>query len=318
MADDRACPACNSTGPHRRHIASGKEAIGGGPLEVLVCATCRARFQPCVPTEAELARWYDYMGHIPANSQTSPLLDRRLGRVLTVFDEVRQTGRLLEIGCGGGVLVRAASARGWQVFGTEISPSCATLLRPLLGMRLFEGTVLEAPFENESFDGVMMIEVIEHLVDPLPYLIAIRRLLRPGGRLFMTTPNAGGASARLLGPHWQAYTGEHLSYFEADSMKALLERAGLSLVQVKTSNVDLVKLAWSMRPRLWRRGPAPAFVPRSTTAEARTPVAAPAARSTTRNTRLTAAVLDAAIEAVNHVTDFVRLGDTMRIIARRS
>jgi SAM-dependent methyltransferase len=314
--DDRACPACGSGGPHRRHHAPGKEAIGGGPLELLTCASCGAQFQPRVPTEAELGRWYDYMGHIAVNSQTSPLLDRRLARLVAVFDEVRQTGRLLEIGCGGGLLVRAASARGWEVWGTEISPSCASLLRPVMGDRIFHGTVVEAPFPSESFDGAAMIEVIEHLVDPLPYLLSIRRLLRPGGRLFLTTPNVAGASARVLGTRARAYMSEHLTYFDPRSMTSLLTRAGFDSVEVSTTNADLVTYAWQMRPRLFRR-PAPPPVPRSTTAEARTPIAVTVAPAPTRASALKATLLDAAIETVNHVTDFVGLGDTLKIVARR-
>jgi SAM-dependent methyltransferase len=298
-------------------VLPGKEAIGGGPFELDACAACGARFQPRTPTEAELSRYYDYMGHIPVNSHLSPLLDRRLGRQVALFDAVRRTGRLLEIGCGGGLLVRVASARGWQVWGTEISPSCASMLRPQMGERLFQGTVLEAPFDDESFDGAAMIEVIEHLTDPLPYLVAVRRLLRPGGRLFVTTPNAGGASARVLGKHWRAYTGEHLSYFDPRSMTALLERAGFGKIEVHTSNFDLVSYAWSMRPRLLRRGPAAVPVPRSTTTEARTPIVAPTVAPATRGGALKAAVADAAIETMNRMTDLARIGDTLKIVAQR-
>jgi 2-polyprenyl-3-methyl-5-hydroxy-6-metoxy-1,4-benzoquinol methylase len=315
--DERPCPACAAAGPHPRHLAPGKEAIGGEPLELARCSSCSARFQPRVPTEAELARWYDYMGHIPVNLQSSPLLDRRLARLVAVFDDVRRTGRLLEIGCGGGLLVRAAIARGWQVWGTEISPSCVALLQPLLGARLYQGTVVEAPFERDSFDAVAMIEVIEHLVDPLPYLVAVRRLLRPGGRLFLTTPNAVGAAGRVLGTRWRAYTGEHLNYFDRHSIAVLLERAGFAAPDVTTSNVDLLSFARSMWPQLINRRAPPASPPRSTTAASRPPAAMPVAMPVTRAAAFKASLLDAAIETVNHAANFLRLGDTLRVVAER-
>ena len=79
--------------------------------------------------------------------QTSPLSTRRLdshGAHLRRRSQLQC--RLLEVGCGGGLFVRSAIAAGWEVWGTEISPSCAAALRPLIGARLHQGTIETAPF----------------------------------------------------------------------------------------------------------------------------------------------------------------------------
>jgi 2-polyprenyl-3-methyl-5-hydroxy-6-metoxy-1,4-benzoquinol methylase len=308
----RACPACASPGPHALTVVDGKEAIGGAPLVLALCADCGASFQPHTPSAEELARWYDYMGHNPLNVHVSPLIARRMARIVSTFDGCRQTGQLLEVGCGGGVFVRSAIAAGWQVWGTEISPSCVALLRPLLGEQLHQGSVLDAPFAPGSFDGAAMIEVLEHLEDPGAYLDAIRRLLRPGGRLFLTTPNAHGSAARLLGHRWRAFTNEHLNYFARESLLRLLARHGFEDLRVTATNLDLLALAVDQRHRLrFRRASARATTP------AVVPTVPPVAPPTSGRAELRARVADLAIEALNRVATTTRLGDTLRVVAHR-
>jgi 2-polyprenyl-3-methyl-5-hydroxy-6-metoxy-1,4-benzoquinol methylase len=279
------------------------------------------RFQPTTPTAAELARWYDYMGHNPRNVAVSPLVARRVQRIVETFADSRQTGQLLEIGCGGGIFVRAASAAGWQVWGTEISPSCVELLRPILGERLHQGSVLDVPFPAGSFDGVAMIEVVEHLDDPGAYLQAIRRLLRPGGRLLLTTPNAGGSAARVLGHRWRAVTDEHLNYFGRASLVHLLDRHGFDTVRVAATNLDLLAMAAEQGQRLRRAGGSrwkvsPGVPPSFPAAE---PSGAPGlAPPSTMSAALRVRAADLAIELLNRFATTSRLGDTLRIVAQRA
>jgi SAM-dependent methyltransferase len=311
--NERVCPACGRTDGRTRSVAVGKVTMGGGRLEILHCE-CGAAFQPRVPTDEELARWYDYMGQNPVNFQTTPLIRRRLSRIVDGFEAVRHNGRLLEVGCGGGLFVRAATARGWEVWGTEISPSCLAELRPLLGNRLYEGSVETVPFPEASFDGATMVEVVEHLGDPLRYLEAIHRLLRPGGRLFLTTPNARGVSGRVLGTDWRAFADEHLSYFDIRSIRRLLERAGFDDVQVLTTNFDLMSLTEDLRRRLPNlpRKSAVRPVERGPASDA-----ASSSRATSSRVELMAGALDIAIEAANRVARVSRMGDTLKVAARR-
>jgi SAM-dependent methyltransferase len=314
----RGCPACGARPQERAEVVvAGKLAIDGGPLTLVRCDRCGARFQPVVPSVDELARWYDYMAHIPANVETSPLLARRLRRMLSAFEPVRRSGRLLEVGCGGGLFVRTATAAGWEVWGTEVSPSCAAILRPLLGDRLYQGTIEEAPFPLATFDGVALIEVIEHLPDPSVYVAAIARLLRPGGRLYMTTPNAAGSAAHVLGTRWRAFTNEHLNYFDRRSLALLLDRHGFSDLRVTASNLDLLVLATDRARRLLRAKRPAGSVGAPTSLIA--PAAAPSNGTTNhdRSAHRRAQLADLAIEAVNRIASATRLGDTLRVIATR-
>jgi 2-polyprenyl-3-methyl-5-hydroxy-6-metoxy-1,4-benzoquinol methylase len=273
-------------------------------LRLATCADCSARFQPFVPNTQELARWYDYMGHVEQLVTPTPLLERRLDRIVRTLEPLRSTVRVLEIGPGGGLFVKAAMRRGWEVHATEISPSCCQRLSPLLGPRLHQGEVLTAPFAKSSFDAVVMIEVIEHLIDPYEYLTKIFDLLRAGGGLFLTTPNFRGASGRVLGTEWRIVADEHLNYFDASTVDRLLRRAGFSSVSSKTSNLDRQSLRALARLKPATPAPVQRTLP---------PVARTAAGS--RTATLKAAVADQLIEASNRVLASLRLGDTLRSLA---
>ena len=94
------------------------------------------------------------------------------------------------------------------------------------------GPLEEADFPAAGFDAVVMWDVIEHLWDPMTAMRTVARLLRPGGRLCLSTPNAGSAMARLLGRRWAFMTPpEHLGFFNQQSMARLLDSAGMELNQ---------------------------------------------------------------------------------------
>lgn len=83
--------------------------------------------------------------------------------------------------------------------------------------------------EGEHFDWIFLIEVIEHMRDPVSELKNVRRLMRPGGRLFITTPNARGLRARVEGYRWrEAQNPTHVNLFTAAALKDCLRKAGFS------------------------------------------------------------------------------------------
>jgi SAM-dependent methyltransferase len=311
----RPCPACASLDSEPPVTLARKQALGGGPMQLARCRACGCQFQPLVPTAEALAAHYEYMGQIEANVQTTPLLRRRLERLIARFGPPPPDGRLLEIGCGGGLVVRVAEALGWRVWGTEISASCVELLRPAMGERLFAGALPDAPFAAQSFDAALLIEVIEHLSNPADYLRALQRLLKPGARLLLSTPNAHGASARLIGHRWRAFADEHLNAFDARSIETLLEASGFAVERLETSNFDAAPLVAGVRRALRRLR---TRAPQAMTASGPAPTPAPALAPTNgMRAAARARLTDAAIEAFNATLNATGLGDSLKVLARR-
>jgi SAM-dependent methyltransferase len=87
---------------------------------------------------------------------------------------------------------------------------------------------LRAPFASQRFDAVTLWDVLEHLPDPHAAVAEVARLLRPGGRLVLTTGDVGSLAARLSGSRWHLYTiPEHLFFFSRRSLRLLLAAHGL-------------------------------------------------------------------------------------------
>ncbi|MDR2515939.1 MAG: class I SAM-dependent methyltransferase, partial [Spirochaetaceae bacterium] len=140
---------------------------------------------------------------------------------------------VLDVGCATGALLLRLRDRGWRVTGVEISPS-AEYAR---GERLLDVRSLpleENHFPGESFDLILASHLIEHLNDPGSFVREARRLLRPGGRFLVTTPNIAGFQARLFGGRWRSAIFDHLYLFSIRTLKAMLSGAGFAIEGVYT------------------------------------------------------------------------------------
>ena len=150
------------------------------------------------------------------------------------------SGELLEIGCGEGFFLRAASDAGYDVQGLEFSDFGLRSQHPELLDKVrfgdaFQGLdVLIA--EGAAADICVMEHVLEHVADPESLLARLPRLLRPGGVVAITVPNDFSpvqAEARALGlierDFWVSPP-QHLNYFNADNLPRLLERLGFEVL----------------------------------------------------------------------------------------
>jgi 2-polyprenyl-3-methyl-5-hydroxy-6-metoxy-1,4-benzoquinol methylase len=138
----------------------------------------------------------------------------------------KRPGRVLDIGCGNGEWLLLAKAAGWQVAGVDPDPT-ARALGGRQGLEIREGGADAWADQPETFDVITMNHVIEHVHDPLETLRTIRTLLRPGGHLFVETPNIDALGLRVHGRNWRGLEPpRHLVLFNYRSMAAALRSAG--------------------------------------------------------------------------------------------
>jgi dolichol-phosphate mannosyltransferase len=141
-------------------------------------------------------------------------------------------GCLLDVGCYTGVFMDRARRRGWEVRGLEPSRWAADVARRR-GFPVQEGLLAETESPPASFDVVTAWDVIEHFGDPRAEVQRLARLLKPGGLLALSTMDVESGFARLPGPRWPWFMRMHLYYFSPDTLGALLEQAGLEVVEVR-------------------------------------------------------------------------------------
>jgi SAM-dependent methyltransferase len=133
-------------------------------------------------------------------------------------------GRILDVGCGFGHLLSAVDTR-WERHGVELSGRAAQLARQY-GL-IHHGDLRSAAYPAGYFDVVTMYHVIEHMIDPVSEVREIRRVLRPGGWLLVSTPNFDSACARRFGQNFRMLHDEtHISLFGSSSLLVMLEDLG--------------------------------------------------------------------------------------------
>lgn len=139
-------------------------------------------------------------------------------------------GRLLDIGCATGSFLEEARDLRWQVEGVDLSHWAIDRARERGIHSVHEGTVYTLPGAPERFDVVTMLDYIEHDDAPDRLIQRVNTLLKPGGCLYITSPDIGGLTARMLGSRWWGINPLHLYYFSHDCIGQLLKRHGFEVV----------------------------------------------------------------------------------------
>jgi 2-polyprenyl-3-methyl-5-hydroxy-6-metoxy-1,4-benzoquinol methylase len=142
--------------------------------------------------------------------------------------------RLLEVGSNVGVFLSVAGQAGWEARGVEPSRWAVETGRRLFGVDLTQGTAETLVIEPGSRDAVVMLDVLEHLVDPLATLQHLRTALHPEGILALSTVNLASWHARVRRCSWPWFIRPHLHYFTPETLDAMLARAGFDLVDWAT------------------------------------------------------------------------------------
>lgn len=141
--------------------------------------------------------------------------------------------RLLDIGCGNGQFLEFAQRMGWQVVGVEPDPKAVEAARARgLDVRLGGVEVLEP--QREQFEGITLSHVIEHVHDPRAVLRACHRLLKPGGWVWLESPNLDALGHRRYGASWRGLEPpRHLVLFNFESLCQALVSAGFANIEVQ-------------------------------------------------------------------------------------
>jgi SAM-dependent methyltransferase len=136
--------------------------------------------------------------------------------------------RLVDIGCGSGAFVRRARILGYEPEGLEFDRQ-AVDAAVAAGLNVRQGSLPETGLSGESFDVATLSQVIEHVHDPLAALADVRRILKPGGLVWVGTPNANAAGLRRYGIHWRGLEPpRHLVLFSPEALRLALERSGFT------------------------------------------------------------------------------------------
>jgi 2-polyprenyl-3-methyl-5-hydroxy-6-metoxy-1,4-benzoquinol methylase len=152
-------------------------------------------------------------------------------RVLSGLKKIKPEGTLLDVGAGSGMLVEAAIELGYKAKGIEPSKWMYETAREH-GLPIHLGTYPH-PDTPGPYDIITLIDVLEHVTNPLELMTALRKGLEKDGILVVVTPDTGSFPARLLKFKWWHYRVAHVGYFNKKNLALLSQKAGLQLVMQK-------------------------------------------------------------------------------------
>ena len=151
-------------------------------------------------------------------------------RLLRTVASYRPAGRLLDIGAGSGILVEEALAMGYSAEGIEPSH---WLWRKAVERRLtVHHGILPHDQVKAEFDIVCLVDVIEHVADPVGLLREAAQVMSPRGLGVIVTPDVGSLAARMLGFKWWHYRIAHIGYFNRQTLSVALAKAGFEQIAV--------------------------------------------------------------------------------------
>lgn len=240
------CPLCGSSEGHTAFRAQDYLLGHAGTFREVECRECGLLYISPRPGPADMARYYEG-SYAPRTKKPKPARRRsgaaaKLVQLWYRSSDLRtrlkkdaftgSKGRVLDIGCGAGAFLHRLRELGWETHGIEPDADASEAARKL-GLDVRTGTLEQASFRDEHFNVVTALHVLEHVHEPGAFMQEVRRVLKPGGLLYVEVPNLKSFNFRCFRREWfHLDAPRHLCSYWSKPLKRLLRDAGLRVMAV--------------------------------------------------------------------------------------
>lgn len=222
------------------------------------CGNCGFVFQNPQLTPEELSKYYPdtYSCYQSIDrDSTKSLVNRELvnfgfrKRWNFIISEF-SSGKLLDIGCAtGNFLYYGINNKNWDLFGLDINNRAVEIAKSR-GLKAFQGSITDHPFNNNEFDVITLWDVLEHLHNPRESLFKIKNILRDGGIIIIRIPRMDSWDYGVFHQYWHGFEApRHLSVFSKQTITRMLEEMGLKII--RTSSEYGSYMAFVIDVRFW-------------------------------------------------------------------
>jgi len=241
LATQYAKPIDPSAPSHECRVCGEVARPWGNPLDLWKCGSCGFLQLDPLPDNSELAQIYSQQYYDSWGENESENLywemKKALFRQLVDYSGVQlimnsDSRNALDVGCATGACLSVFQERGFMAYGIDVNSYAVEKARARNpGAKIYHGALETATLDPSSFSLMVMSDVVEHVQDPERFLRGAYRLLAPGGRLVILTPNIDSLSLWFLGAKWPHFKREHLCYFNAHSLRTILTQCGFRMVK---------------------------------------------------------------------------------------
>ncbi|MDX9942527.1 MAG: class I SAM-dependent methyltransferase [Bacteroidales bacterium] len=222
------CPLGGKEAYRQKFVVNG--------YSIMNCTECQHAFTDITLKPQEIKEIYSdryfYGGKYgyPDYTLEKDILIRRGEKYAKLLSRHLQPGLLLDVGAAAGFIMKGFENAGWRTMGIEPNEHMAVYGRENLHMDIRTGTLEEASFA-QSFDLVLLIQVIAHLFDLGKSMKHVSEKVKEGGYVLVETWNKNSLSARLLGQYWHEYSPPStLNFFSKKSLDLLMGHYGFRLI----------------------------------------------------------------------------------------
>jgi 2-polyprenyl-3-methyl-5-hydroxy-6-metoxy-1,4-benzoquinol methylase len=229
---DRACPLCKKIDGETAFVKNGFKHVR---------CSCGMIYVPEVLKDEYLNYVYadpDYEKETHASFRTEPrksFIEAIYLDGLSLLDKAgANPGKMLDVGCSSGLFMELALKHGFSVRGVEPSEYAVNVAKQH-GLDVIQGYFGKGMFEENSYDVVVLWDVLEHCEEPGEILEAVIDVLRPGGAFFLQVPNAMGLAPRIMRQDCNMFTGfGHINLFGPETLQKVLKKNGFTRIMMQT------------------------------------------------------------------------------------
>lgn len=250
---NKTCPCCESRKIEVLYKRMrDKEFLKPGEFCLLKCKRCELEFAEPILTEKQLeeyypkAEYYSYHNYNPLAIKYHKISayyysgkNLLFNILFFIFKPLFYTYYLepgksiLEIGCGNGMKLNIYQKYGMKTSGLE--PYMPKIDKKAKELGILKTTVKKAPYEKNSFDYIILKEVLEHVPDQKVVLKAIHHWLKPNGKLIITIPNTKGIWNKIFKENWYGYDiPRHIYNYNPKNIKFFLNKLGFKINKIRT------------------------------------------------------------------------------------
>jgi SAM-dependent methyltransferase len=211
---------------------------------IRTCKGCGTGETVPKPDPAALEAHYSEAYYGPDNVKFVPFVEAFVARMTRnraarVHALMGRRGRILEIGCGRGLLLHELAQLGHECHGIERSVLAARRATRTEGLRIYTQPLEECHFPKQYFDAVILWHVLEHLDHPEASLALMARVLKPSGLLHLEVPNVTSLQSCTTGKNWFHLDVEHhLYHFSYDGLQLVLASSGFQIEKTTTLSLE--------------------------------------------------------------------------------